>query len=237
MAVSRMTEFFSTAAFCLSLTLAAYSFGSFLQRKTKLVILNPILVGAVIVIVVLSLLDLPCKIYLEGCKALQFWLTPATVCLSIAFYQQFQALKKHLWAICAGVLAGSVCSLCFIYVMSKFFGLDQAVLISLLPKSITTAMGTVLATQNEGIESLTTAVIMVTGIMGALIGPVLCKLFRITNPIARGVAYGTASHVVGTSKATEIDPISGAVSTLCLVSAGIITAVIFPLVCMLYPLK
>lgn len=221
-----MTEFFSTAAFCLSLTLAAYSFGSFLQRKTKLVVLNPILVGAVIVVIVLSLLDLPCKIYLEGCKALQFWLTPATVCLSIAFYQQFQALKKHLWAISAGVLAGSVCSLCFIYVMSKFFGLDQAVLISLLPKSITTAIGTAISEELGGFAAITTFAISVTGIFGYTTGPYLCKLFKIRNPIAQGVSFGTAVHVIGSTKATEMNQLSGAVASLSLTLAGLISVVI-----------
>lgn len=221
-----MTEFFSTAAFCLSLTLAAYSFGSWLQRKTKLVVLNPILVGAVIVVIVLSLLDLPCKIYLEGCKALQFWLTPATVCLSIAFYQQFQALKKHLWAISAGVLAGSVCSLCFIYVMSKFFGLDQAVLISLLPKSITTAIGTAIVDELGGLSAITTFAIAVTGIFGYIVGPALCKIFKIKDPIAQGVSFGTASHVVGTTKASELSQLTGAVSSLSLTLAGLISVVI-----------
>ena len=224
-----MTEFFSTAAFCLTLTLVAYGFGSFLQRKTKLVVLNPILVGAVIVVIVLSLLDLPCKTYLEGCKALQFWLTPATVCLSIAFYQQFQSLKKHIWAISAGVFAGSVCSLCFIYATSKFFGLDQAVLISLLPKSITTAIGTAVVDELGGLSAITTFAIAVTGIFGYIVGPALCKVFRITDPIAQGVSFGTASHVVGTTKASELSQLTGAVSSLSLTLAGLITVVILSL--------
>ena len=221
-----MTEFFSTAAFCLTLTLAAYSFGSFLQRKTKLVVLNPILVGAVIVVIVLSLLDLPCKTYLEGCKALQFWLTPATVCLSIAFYQQFQSLKKHIWAISAGVFAGSVCSLCFIYTMCRFFDLDQAVMISLLPKSITTAIGTAVVDELGGLSAITTFAIAVTGIFGYIVGPALCKIFKIKDPIAQGVSFGTASHVVGTTKASELSQLTGAVSSLSLTLAGLISVVI-----------
>ena len=221
-----MTEFFSTAAFCLTLTLAAYSFGSFLQRKTRLVILNPILVGAAIVIAVLSLLDLPCKTYLEGCQALQFWLTPTTICLSIAFYQQFHSLKKHIWAVFAGVLVGSVCSLYFIYVMCKVFSLDQAVLISLLPKSITTAIGTAIVDELGGLSAITTFAIAVTGIFGYIVGPALCKIFKITNPIAQGVAFGTASHVVGTTKAAELSQLTGAVSSLSLTLAGLISVVI-----------
>ena len=219
-----MTEFFSTAAFCLTLTLAAYSFGSFLQRKTKLVVLNPILVGAVIVVIVLSLLDLPCKTYLEGCKALQFWLTPATVCLSIAFYQQFQSLKKHIWAISAGVFAGSVCSLCFIYATSKFFGLDQAVLISLLPKSITTAIGLPLSEEIGGVAAITTAANTITGISGNILMPTLCKWFHLEHPIAQGVAIGTSAHVIGTTRAFEISEMAGAVGSLSLTIAGLVTS-------------
>lgn len=233
-----MPEFLNTLSlFAITLTIGTYLFGVWLQSKLKSHLCNPILISAVLVISVLLLTGYPAEDYKEATKGISWLLTPATVCFALPLYEQLKVLKKNLPAILAGVLAGTVTSLAMIFGLCLLFSLDRQLTVSLLPKSITTAMGTVLATQNEGIESLTTAVIMVTGIMGALIGPVLCKLFRITNPIARGVAYGTASHVVGTSKATEIDPISGAVSTLCLVSAGIITAVIFPLVCMLYPLK
>ena len=231
-----MPEFLDALSlFAIALTAGTYLFGVWVQSKVKSHLCNPILISAVLVIVVLLLTGYPVDSYKEATKGISWLLTPATVCFALPLYEQLKVLKKNLPAILAGVIAGTITSLAMIFGLCLLFTLDKQLAVSLLPKSITTAMGTVLSAQNGGIESLTTAVIMVTGIMGALTGPALCKLFRITNPIARGVAYGTASHVVGTSKATEIDPVSGAVSTLCLVSAGIVTAVIFPLVCMLYP--
>ena len=117
--------------------------------------------------------------------------------------------------------------------MCKLWGLEREITVSFLPKSITTAMGMVLSGENGGIESLTTAVIIITGILGSLIGSILCKLFKIKDPVAQGVAFGTASHVIGTSRANELSPLTGAVSSLSLAVAGILTAILFPLVCML----
>ena len=131
------------------------------------------------------------------------------------------------------ITAGTVTSLAFVFALCRLFSLDTAVTVSLLPKSITTAMGMVLSAENGGIESLTTAVIIITGILGSLIGSMLCKLFKIKDPVAQGVAFGTASHVIGTSRANQLDPLSGAVSSLSLAVAGILTALVFPLVLLL----
>ena len=221
-----MTEFLSGSAFCIVLTLSAFGVIKYLQDKTKLVILNPILFGSALVISVLYLLDIPCQAYQNSCQILRFLLTPATICLSIAFYQQFQSLKKHLWAVLAGVLAGSISCLLFVYFASRFFGLDQAVLISLLPKSITTAIGTAISEELGGFAAITTFAISVTGIFGYTTGPYLCKLFKIRNPIAQGVSLGTAAHVIGSTKATEMNQLSGAVASLSLTLAGLITVVI-----------
>lgn len=221
-----MSEFFASSAFCIVLTLSAYGFVRFLQQKTNLVILNPILFGSVTVMAVLALLNIPCQTYQNGCQILRFLLTPATICLSIGFYQQFQALKKHIWAILAGVLAGTVSCLFFIYFTSRFFGLDQAVIISLLPKSITTAIGTAISEELGGFAAITTFGISVTGIFGYITGPFLCKFFRIRQPIAQGVSFGTAVHVIGSAKATDMSQLAGAVASLSLTLAGLITVVI-----------
>ena len=220
-----MTEFFSTSAFCIVLTLSAYGFVRFLQDKTKLVVLNPILFGSISVIAVLTLLDIPCQTYQNGCQILRFLLTPATICLSIGFYQQFQSLKQHIWAVLAGVLTGSISCLFFIYFTARFFGLDQAVIISLMPKSITTAIGTAIAEELGGFAAITTFGISVTGIFGYTTGPALCRLFKIHNPIAQGVSFGTAVHVIGSAKATEMNQLAGAVASLSLTLAGLITVV------------
>jgi len=156
-------------------------------------------------------------------------LTPATVCLALPLYEQLKVLKKRLPAILAGIAAGTVTSLLVVWLLCWLFSLDRSLTVSLLPKSITTAMGMVLSEQNGGIAPLTTVVIIVTGILGSLMGPALCKLLRLKDPVSQGVALGTASHVVGTSKANEMGEIQGAVSSLSLACAGILTAILFPI--------
>ena len=157
-------------------------------------------------------------------------LTPATVCLAVPLNRQIQLLKKSLPAVLAGICAGTVTSLLVLLLLCALFALDRQLTISLLPKSITTAMGIVLSEQNGGIAALTSVVIIITGILGSLIGTTLCKVLKITDPISQGVAFGTASHVIGTSKATELDPLAGAVSSLSLAVSGILTALLFPLI-------
>jgi putative effector of murein hydrolase len=160
-------------------------------------------------------------------KSISWLLTPCTVCLGISLYTQLQKLKDHLWAILAGVLAGTAASLLFVWGMCSLFGMDHAMLVTLLPKSITTAMAQPLAEGAGGYAALTTAAVVLTGVLGSVIGPALCKLFRLKDDISRGVALGTASHVVGTTKAAEMSELSGAVSSLSLVIAGILTAIAF----------
>jgi len=222
-----MHELIDTSTyFFTALTLVAYSIGSFCQKKWNKAILNPILIGAVLVMIVLSLLDIPNAAYQSGCQVLNYLFTPATICLAISFYEQFQKMKRHLPAVCLGVVAGTVCSLGSIWFMSRLFGLEHTLSLSLLPKSITTAIGVVLSQEIGGIAAVTTAAIAITGIFGNITGPALCKLLRIRNPIAQGVAFGTATHVIGTARAVQLSPLIGAVSSLSLTIAGIVTTVL-----------
>lgn len=214
----------------LALTFGAYQIGLWCQKKWKSPLLNPILIAVVLVIGVLLATGIPNESYQAGMTGISWLLTPATVCLALPLYEQVKTLKKNLPAILAGIAAGTAVSLGFIFAACKLLGLDQVFTVSLLPKSITTAMGMVLSENSGGIGSLTAAAIIVTGILGSLFGSILCKLLRITDPIAQGVAFGTASHVVGTSRANEVGPLQGAVSSLSLAVAGILTAVVFPLV-------
>lgn len=218
--------------FSLVLTIGAFQFGLWCQKKTRSALCNPILIGAVLVIGVLLLTGISPEDYQAGTAGLSWLLTPATVCLALPLYRQMKTLKKNLPAILAGIAAGTVSSLVVIFLMCRLFGLDQQITVSLLPKSITTAMGIVLSSQNGGIAALTSVVIIITGITGSLIGSLLCKVFHFTDPITQGVAFGTASHVIGTSRATEIDPLAGAVSSLSLAVSGILTALLFPLIYM-----
>lgn len=219
--------------FALALTFGAYQLGLWCQNKWKSPLLNPILIAVVLVIGVLLLTGIPNESYQAGMVGISWLLTPATVCLALPLYRQIRILRKNLPAILAGITAGTLVSLGLILVLCRVLALDRVFTVSLLPKSITTAMGMVLSENAGGIGSLTAAAIIVTGILGSLFGSILCKLFRITDPVAQGVAFGTASHVVGTSRANQVGALQGAVSSLSLAVAGILTAVLFPLVLLL----
>jgi predicted murein hydrolase (TIGR00659 family) len=215
------------------LTLTAFLLGQRLQQKLKSPLMNPILIAVILVLVFLGITGISVKTYQSGMSGLSWLLTPATVCLAVPMYEQFQLLKKNLPAIAAGVAAGALSCLCMVLVFGILAGFDPVLTVSLLPKSITTAIGLALTENNGGMSALTTFAIVVTGILGNLSGSAFCKLLKITDPIAQGVGFGTASHVIGTSRAMEVDPLTGAVSSLSLAVAGIITAVVFPMILML----
>lgn len=229
-----MTEWMpASGLLALALTFGAYQLGLWLRKKWPSPLCNPLLIAVVLVAAVLLLTGIPNESYQAGMKGLSWLLTPATVCLALPMYEQVRALKKNLPGVLAGVAAGTVASLGGILAMCLLFGLGREMTVSLLPKSITTAMGIVLSAQAGGLEALTAASIIVTGILGSLMGMILCKLFRITEPVAQGVAFGTASHVIGTSRASQVGALQGAVSSLSLAVAGLLTAVLFPLLTML----
>lgn len=230
-----MAEFLSgVSLFPLVLTLLAFQVGRFCQQKWKNPVFNPILIGVILVIPVLLATGVPYATYKKGTDAISWLLTPATVCMALPLYQQLKALKKSLPAALAGVVAGTVCSLGCIAGLCLLLGLSRTVSVSLLPKSITTAIGIVLSENAGGLPGLTTVAILVTGISGNLLGPWLCKVLKLTSPVAQGVALGTACHVIGTSRATEMGEIQGAVGSLSLTVAGILTAFLFPVVIMLF---
>ena len=216
--------------FPLVLTLGTYQFGLWCQKKTKSPLCNPLLIATALSIGVLLLFRFDLQVYQAGSSWITWLLTPATVSLAVPLYVQLKVFKDELGALLAGVAAGTVASLGFIFLLCGLFRLDDTLTISLLPKSITTAIGLVLSEQNGGIPALTSAVIIITGILGNLMGSFVCRLLKITDPIAQGVGFGTASHVIGTSRATELNPLAGAVSSLALACAGILTAVLFPVV-------
>lgn len=219
-----------TSLFSVVLTLCAFELGLWLQRKTKLSFLNPILTAIVFIILFLKLTGIPNVQYQAGSKTFSWLLTPATVCLAIPLYEQVRVLKGRMSAIIVGVVSGTAVSLGFVFGLCKAFSLGDVLTASLLPKSITTAMGIVVSEQMGGNSAITTAAIVITGILGSVIGSPLCKLLHIVDPIAQGAAFGTAAHVVGTSRANQIGDLCGAVSSLSLVVAGILTAVILPLI-------
>ena len=229
-----MTNFLENISlFPMIMTLGYYQLGLWLRKKFNHPIVNPLLIAVVLTVASVLLTGFSNEVYQQGTANLTWLLTPATVCLAVPLHEQIMLLKKNLTAIALGVLAGTFTSLIVIFVMCLMFRLNDSITISLLPKSVTSAMSMALSEQNGGISTLTAAVTIVTGVQGALMGSALCKLFKITDPIAQGVAFGTASHVVGTSKATEMGQLQGAVSSLSLALSGIMTAILLPFVVML----
>ena len=223
-----MAEFFSIGIFPLILTLAAFRVGQLCQAKWKSPLLNPILVAAVLVMGFLLASGMDIGVYKAGTASISWLMTPATIAMAIPMYEQFQALKKNLGAIAAGVAAGAVSCIAVLTVCGVLLQFDTAVTVSLMPKSVTTAIGVSLSEMFGGMGGVTTAAIVITGIFANMMGTTFCRLFRITDPIARGAAFGTAGHVVGTARANELDPLTGAVSSLSLVVAGLLTAVLMP---------
>ena len=224
-----MADLLSIGILPLALTLIAFFLGQKLQQRLKSPLLNPILIAMVLVLLFLTATGGSVKDYQAGMGSLSWLLTPATICLAVPMYEQFQQLKNNLPAIGAGVAAGAASCLVMVVLCGMVFGFQPELTISLMPKSITTAIGVSLSEMMGGMTGITTASIVFTGIFANIMGPTFCRIFRITDPIAQGVAFGTAGHVIGTSKANELSPLTGAVSSLSLVVAGLLTAVLLPL--------
>lgn len=214
--------------FPLILTLAAFRIGQLCQQKWKKPIFNPTLIGMMLVIAFLLATGMNTEGYTTGMRKMSWLMIPATICLAIPMYEQFQVLKKSLKAILAGVCAGALSCMLVVAAVGLLLEFEQSILISLLPKSVTTAIGVSLSELFGGMGGVTTAAIIVTGIGGNMMGPTLCKLFGITDPVAQGVAFGTSAHVIGTAKANEISELTGAASSLSLVVAGLLTAAFMP---------
>jgi putative effector of murein hydrolase len=225
-----MNELFEIPLFPLFITLAAFYIGVALQKKVKSPLCNPILVAVIIILVFGFVTGMDLKVYQAGNSYISWLLTPATVSLAVSMYEQFQILRKNTGVLLAGVAAGAISCLGMVLAFSLLFGFSPEMTASLLPKSVTTAIGVPLSEIAGGITPITTAAIVVTGITASVLGPALCKLFRLTDDIAQGTAYGTAGHVVGTSKAMEHSELAGAASSLSLVIAGLLTAIVLPII-------
>lgn len=206
-------------------SILAYQLGMIIRRKWKLAVLNPLLISIVIVIAVLLIFHVDYDAYNEGAKYLSYLLTPATVCLAIPLYEQLEHLKKNIKAIAAGILAGVLSSLGSVLALAAAFGLNHEEYVTLLPKSITTAIGMGVSEELGGIVTITVAVIIVTGVLGNIIAELVCRVFRIQEPVAKGIAIGSASHAIGTARALEMGEVEGAMSSLSIAVSGILTVI------------
>ncbi|MBQ9135801.1 MAG: LrgB family protein [Lachnospiraceae bacterium] len=219
-----MKEFITQSVyFGVVITFIGYEIGLLLQKKFKTALMNPLLIAAILIIGVLVLLDVPYEEYNKGAEYISFFLTPATVSLAIPLYRQLAVLKKYPLAIFGGIIAGVLTAMVSIWLLSLGFGLNHEQYVTLLPKSITTAIGMGISDKMGGIVTLTVVAISITGISGNVLCEAILKLFKITEPIAKGLAIGTSAHALGTAKAMEIGEIEGAMSSLAIVVTGIMT--------------
>ena len=221
-----MSNFLSNSIFFgVLLCLLSYQAGVFLRQKTKIAAFNPLLISIIIVIFVLVIFHIKFEDFYNGSKYISFLLTPATVALAIPLYSKLTLLKSNFKAIMSGLIAGVLTSLISIFVMSLLFGLSHENYVSMLPKSITTAIGIGVSEELGGVSTITTAVIIVTGVFGNVSADIVYKVFNIKNPIAKGIGLGSSAHAIGTSNALEMGETEGAMSSLSIAVAGIITVI------------
>ena len=231
-----MAEFFqSIGVWGVALTLGTFALGTWLNKKTGQAIFNPLLLGSIFVIVFLSLVQIPFGAYKESVSFLSYLLLPATVSLAVPLYEQWLPMKKNALAVLCGIAAGAFTSVACVIAMSWIMKLDPVLSASLMPKSVTSAIGAEVAEELGGIGSLAGALIILTGIVGNLSATALCRICKLRDPIARGVAIGTGSHAVGTARALQMGRVEGAVSSLSIAVAGVLTAVICPLLANFLP--
>lgn len=215
----------NSAFFGVVVSILGYEIGLFLKKKFNNGIFNPLLISILFVMAALVIFKVDFKSYNNGAKYLSYLLTPATVCLAIPLYEQLDLLKNNFKAIIIGIFSGVAASLISVFLFALLFQFTHEQYVTLLPKSITTAIGMGISEELNGIVTITVAVIIVTGIIGNILAEVICKVFHIHEPIAKGIAIGTSSHAIGTSKAMEIGEIEGAMSSLAIVVCGLLTVV------------
>ena len=214
-----------SAFFGVVISLLAYELGMLLKKKFGFPIFNPLLISIAVVIVFLAVFDIDYQNYNDGAKYLSYLLTPATVCLAIPLYEQLELLKHNWRAVLLGILSGVLSSLGVILGMALMFGFSHEEYVTFLPKSITTAIGMGVSEKLGGYVSISVAAIIITGVLGNIFAEIVFKLFRIHEPIAKGIALGTSSHAIGTAKAMELGEVEGAMSSLSIVVAGLITVI------------
>lgn len=207
------------------ISLASYAIGMWLRRKTGWALMNPLFVSIILVVLILLTFGIDYKTYNSGANIISYLLTPATICLAVPLHQQVELLKKNYKAVLAGITSGVLASLVSILLLALLFHLDHASYVTFLPKSITTAIGLGVSEELGGYVPVTVVVIIVTGVLGNIFAEQFLHIMRIEEPIAKGIAIGSASHAVGTSKAMEMGAVEGSMSSLSIVVCGIMTVI------------
>lgn len=221
-----MTELLNSPFFGLSLTMVCWCAAVRLQKKTGLLVCNPVLICALMIIGILTIFDIPLSCYTSGGNIIKLVMGPVTAVLALNIYQQRLILKRYFVPVLVGCTAGSVASLVSVLLLCRLFQVDEVFAVSVLPKSVTTAIALGISESGGGIPGITAAAVMLTGVEGAMLAPFFARLFRITDPVAEGVAIGACSHAIGTSKALEIGQLQGAMSSIAICVCGIVTSVL-----------
>ncbi len=224
-----MKDIISSPVFGVLISLIAYEIGTLIKQKLKLSIFNPLLIAIIILIIFLMKFNIKYDDYNNGGQVISFFLAPATVALALPLYKKFSLFKANALPILAGILCGSAAGILSVIAFSKLFNLSGQLAKSLIPKSITTPIGMALSNQLGGLPAITVVAIIITGILGSIIGPFLYKILKINDKVALGIAMGSASHAVGTAKAMEIGETEGAMSSLTIAISGIVTVLIAPI--------
>lgn len=225
-----MYDILQTPIFGIVLTILFFNIGLYIQRKTKNPILNPLLISILGIILFLYISKIPYESYKIGGDTINYFLGPVTIVLAVPLYKQFDLFKKHMLEILIGIGCGVLASFISIMVIGKLTNANIDIINSLIPKSITTPMGLSLTNTINGIESITVVAIILTGILGGMLAPMVFKIGKINHPVAKGIALGTSAHALGTSKALEMGEIEGAMSGLSIGISGIITVILIPII-------
>lgn len=216
----------SSPLFGIVLCIAAFELGVWLQKKLKTPLCHPLLIAVALIIAVLNVFHISFEDFNEGGRLVSLFLAPATAVLALSVYSQLAVLKKHFLPILAGCLAGALASMASAVGLCRLFGLDDALAMSMLPKSVTTPIAMGVSEAHGGIVPVTVAAVIVTGVLGAVAAPALIRFFRVKDPVEAGVAIGACSHAVGTTKAIELGEIQGAMSSIAIGVSGLITVLI-----------
>ena len=225
-----MNELTSSPYFGIILSIFAFELGIKINKKLKTPIANPLLIAILGIILFLSITKIPYESYKLGGDRINFFLGPVTIVLAVPLYKQFDLFKKYLLEILIGISCGVVVSFISIKLIGHFTNADVDIINSLIPKSITTPMGISLTKTLNGVEAITVVSIILTGILGAIISPIVFKIGKINNPVAKGISLGTSAHALGTTKALEMGEVEGAMSGLSIGISGIITVILIPII-------
>lgn len=216
----------SNAIFWIMLSIAFFELGIYLNRRFKTPMLNPLIIAIIFIILFLKITGLSVGDYNAGGNVIDMMLAPATAVLAFSIYNQISILKKYFLPVVLGCLAGSLTSIISVKLLCCAFRLPDDLTAALIPKSVTTPIALDVCAKLGGIQSVTVAAVILTGILGAIFSPLMIKIFKIKNPVAAGTAIGACSHAVGTSKAVTLGEIEGAMSSIAIGISGLVTVLI-----------